>query len=80
MVSAGKSSPAASETDIWVGGGSVLKIVPVASASARDPPAGSLSISRNVSPLSSTSSSMIATDTVFSVSPGAKVSVTDVAV
>ena len=56
-----------------VGGGSLLKIVAVASVSSRLAPEGSLSRGRNVSPLSSTVSSMIGTATVFSVSPGANV-------
>ena len=54
---------------------SMFRSVPVASESASVAPSGLLSRSRKVSPLSSTVSSMTVTDTVFSVSPGAKVSV-----
>ena len=83
VVSAGKSWPAASDTGVRVtvsSPDSELKMVPVASLFPSRAPDGSVSSSRNVSPLSSTVSSMIGTATVFTVSPGAKVSVPDVAV
>ena len=56
---------------------SVFQIVPNASRPklAKPAPEALLSTSVNVSPLSSTVSSAIGTDTVFSSSPGAKVSV-----
>ena len=59
---------------------SVFRIVPVAAASPSSAPEALLSVSVNVSPSSSTASSVIGTDTVFSVSPAAKVSVPLVAV
>ena len=55
----------------------MFQIVPTACLPLRAKPAlkALLSTSVNVSPLSSTASSMIGTDTVFLSSPGAKVSV-----
>ena len=58
-------------------GVSVFRIVPTACVPllAKPAPEALLSTSVNVSPLSSSASSTIGTDTVFSSSPGAKVSV-----
>ena len=56
----------------------MLRIVPVAEASAIVAPEALLRVSVNLSPSSSTESSTIATDTVFDVSPTAKVSVAEV--
>ena len=55
----------------------MFRIVPTASVPllAKPAPEALLSTSVNVSPLSSTESSTIGTDTLFSSSPGAKVSV-----
>ena len=54
---------------------SVFRIVPVASASAMSAPDALLRVSVNVSPPSSTVSSVINTETVCVVSPGSNVSV-----
>ena len=59
---------------------SSLWIVPVAVASESHAPDGFDSVSVSVSPSSSWASSRTATDTVFDVSPTAKVSVPDAAV
>ena len=50
-------------------------MVPVASASPSTAPVGLLRVSVTVSPLSSSVSSMIGTETVFAVSLGEKVNV-----
>ena len=59
----------------WLFSASVFSIVPVACPSAIDAPDGFLRWSVNVSPLSSTMSSLIGTWTVFKDSPGPNVSV-----
>ena len=60
--------------------GPEFSIVPVASASRIRAPVGSDKVSVSVSPPSSCASLRTATSTVFSVSPGSKVSVPEAAV